>query len=88
MDLRPGMHLLDIGFGLGGPARFFAAERNRRDFAIEQTERSIARMQQAGNTGPGMALLMGEKTPILVANILGMMKEGLLEPVEMVATAN
>ena len=61
------------------------AERNRRDFAIEQTERSIARMQQAGNTGPGMTLLMGEKTPILVANILGMMREGLLEPVEMLA---
>jgi ubiquinone/menaquinone biosynthesis C-methylase UbiE len=63
------------------------AERNRADFAIEQTERSIARMQRSGNAGPGLALLMGEKTPILIGNILGMMKEGLLEPVEMIATA-
>lgn len=24
MDLRPGMHLLDVGCGIGGPARYFA----------------------------------------------------------------
>jgi ubiquinone/menaquinone biosynthesis C-methylase UbiE len=64
-----------------------AAERNRGAFAIEQTERSIARMQEPGNTGPGLALLMGEKTPVLIANTLGMLKEGVLEPVEMIARA-
>src|SRR3974377_127862 len=25
MELRPGMHLLDVGCGIGGPARYFAA---------------------------------------------------------------
>jgi ubiquinone/menaquinone biosynthesis C-methylase UbiE len=63
------------------------AERERGSFAIEQTERSIARMRQSGNAGPGLALLMGEIAPVLVANILGMMKEGVIEPVEIVARA-
>jgi ubiquinone/menaquinone biosynthesis C-methylase UbiE len=63
------------------------AERNRRDFAILQTERSMARMQEPGNTGPGLAVLMGEKAAILVGNLLGMMKEGLVAPVEMIARA-
>jgi hypothetical protein len=30
---------------------------------------------------------MGEKTPIMIKNILGMMKEGVLEPVELYARA-
>jgi SAM-dependent methyltransferase len=72
--------LESAGFGV-------TAQRNRRAFAIEQTERSIARMQQPGNAGPGLALLMGEKTPVLIGNILAMMKEGALEPVEMIARA-
>ena len=29
MVLRPGMHLLDVGCGIGGPARYFAAQGNR-----------------------------------------------------------
>ena len=63
------------------------SERDRRDFAIAQTERSIARMQQSGNTGPGLALLMGEKTPLLIGNMLSMLREGLLGPVEIIAQA-
>jgi ubiquinone/menaquinone biosynthesis C-methylase UbiE len=62
-------------------------ERARGAFAIEQTERSIARQLQPGNAGPGLALLMGEKTPVLIGNILSMMKEGLLAPVEIIARA-
>ena len=42
---------------------------------------------QPGNAGPGLALLMGEKTPVLIGNTLAMMKEGVLEPVEMIARA-
>ncbi len=64
-----------------------ASERDRRDFAIQQTERSIARTQQSGNTGPGLTLLMGEKTPVLIGNLLAMLKEGLLGPVEIIARA-
>ena len=33
----------------------------------------------------GLQLLMGEKTPVMVGNVLAMMKEGVLEPVELVA---
>jgi ubiquinone/menaquinone biosynthesis C-methylase UbiE len=29
MGLRPGMHLLDVGCGIGGPARYFAAQGYR-----------------------------------------------------------
>ena len=61
--------------------------RGRRDFATEQTERAIALMKQPGNMGPGLALLMGEKTPLLIVNMLTMLKEGLLEPVEIIARA-
>jgi cyclopropane fatty-acyl-phospholipid synthase-like methyltransferase len=27
MELRPGIHLLDVGSGIGGLARYFAAEQ-------------------------------------------------------------
>jgi ubiquinone/menaquinone biosynthesis C-methylase UbiE len=37
MDLRPGMHLLDIGCGIGGPARYFAG-RGCRVTGIDLTE--------------------------------------------------
>jgi hypothetical protein len=33
----------------------------------------------------GLQLLMGENTPLMVKNVLAMMKEGLVEPVELVA---
>ena len=34
----PGMHLLDIGCGIGGPSRFFAVERGCRVTGIDLTE--------------------------------------------------
>jgi ubiquinone/menaquinone biosynthesis C-methylase UbiE len=37
MELRPGMHLLDLGCGIGGPARYFA-ERGCRVTGIDLTE--------------------------------------------------
>jgi SAM-dependent methyltransferase len=62
-------------------------ERGRAAFGIEFTERVIARMAQGGAPGLGLHLLMGEKTPIMIGNILAMMKEGVLEPVELQARA-
>jgi ubiquinone/menaquinone biosynthesis C-methylase UbiE len=62
-------------------------ERQRGDFAIQVTERSMQDMAKNGPPVLGLQLLMGEKTPVMVANILGMMKEGLIEPVELVARA-
>lgn len=62
-------------------------ERGRRAFAIEFTERVMARMAQGGPPAVGVHLLLGEQAPIMARNVLAMMKEGLLEPVEMYARA-
>jgi hypothetical protein len=64
-----------------------AQERGRVAFGIEFTERVIARMAQGGPPALGLHLLMGEKTPIMIRNVLTMMKEGVLEPVEFYARA-
>jgi ubiquinone/menaquinone biosynthesis C-methylase UbiE len=37
-DFAPGMHLLDVGCGIGGPSRFLAAERGCRVTGIDLTE--------------------------------------------------
>lgn len=37
MEIRPGMHLLDVGCGIGGPARYFA-QRGCRVTGIDLTE--------------------------------------------------
>jgi ubiquinone/menaquinone biosynthesis C-methylase UbiE len=58
-------------------------ERGRAAFGIEFTERLMARMAQGGPPALGLHLLMGEKTPLMIKNILAMMKEGVLEPVEL-----
>jgi ubiquinone/menaquinone biosynthesis C-methylase UbiE len=60
-----------------------AQERGRGAFSIEFTERMMARMAQGGPPALGLHLLMGENAPIMIRNILAMMKEGILEPVEL-----
>ena len=40
MDLRPGMHVLDVGCGVGGPARYFAA-RGCQVTGIDLTEEFV-----------------------------------------------
>lgn len=40
MQLRPGMHLLDVGCGIGGPARYFA-ERGCQVTGIDLTEEFV-----------------------------------------------
>jgi SAM-dependent methyltransferase len=64
-----------------------APERGRREFAIAFTERVMARMAQGGPPALGLHLLMGEKAPMMAGNMLAMMKEGVLEPVELQARA-
>jgi ubiquinone/menaquinone biosynthesis C-methylase UbiE len=61
------------------------AERSRRAFAVEATERAMQDMAKNGPPVLGLQLLMGEKTPLMIGNILAMMKDGLLEPVELLA---
>ena len=62
-------------------------ERGRGPFAIEFTERVMARMEQGGPPALGLHLRMGEKAPTMIRNVLAMMKEGILEPVELYARA-
>jgi ubiquinone/menaquinone biosynthesis C-methylase UbiE len=63
-------------------------ERNRAAFAIEATKRVIARVAQSGPPALGLQLLMGEKTGEMIGNILRLMEEGILEPVEFYARAD
>ena len=62
-------------------------ERGRGAFSIAFTERMIARMAQGGPPALGLHLLMGEKTPVMIGNVLAAMKEGVLEPMELFARA-
>src|SRR5260370_5386370 len=41
MELRAGLRLLDVGSGLGGPARYFAAEHACRVTGIDLTEEFV-----------------------------------------------
>jgi SAM-dependent methyltransferase len=77
-DYRDALHT--VGFQI-------AQERGRGPFAIAFTERVMARMAQSGPPALGLHLLMGEKAPIMAGNMLAMMKEGVLEPVELYARA-
>jgi hypothetical protein len=62
-------------------------ERGRGAFSIAFTERMMARMAQGGPPALGLHLLMGEKTPVMIGNVLAAMKEGALEPIELFARA-
>lgn len=62
-------------------------ERERQAFSIAFLERAMARMAQSGPPALGLHLLMGEQAPTMARNMLAMMKEGILEPVEMFARA-
>ena len=64
-----------------------ARERGRRAFAIEYTERMMLRTAQDGSPALGLHLLMGDKAPVMVGNLLAMMREGMLEPTELFARA-
>jgi ubiquinone/menaquinone biosynthesis C-methylase UbiE len=41
MELRRGMHLLDVGSGIGGPARYFAAQQGCQVTGIDLTEEFV-----------------------------------------------
>jgi MPBQ/MSBQ methyltransferase len=41
MELRPGLRLLDVGSGIGGPARYFAAEYSCSVMGIDLTEEFV-----------------------------------------------
>ena len=62
-------------------------ERDRKAFGIAFTERAIARAAQGGQPALGLHLLMGDLAPVMIKNVLTMMKQGVLAPVELYARA-
>ncbi len=62
-------------------------DRGRRAFGIDFTERMIARGAQGGQPALGLHLLMGDLASVMIKNVLTMMKQGVLEPVELYARA-
>jgi ubiquinone/menaquinone biosynthesis C-methylase UbiE len=62
-------------------------ERHRGAFALEFTKRTMARVAQDGPPVLGLHLLMGEQTKLLLANVVAMIQEGILEPIELFARA-
>jgi len=42
MELRPGLAILDVGSGIGGPARYFAAEHGCKITGIDLTEEFVS----------------------------------------------
>lgn len=62
-------------------------ERTRTTFAIEFMERAMARAAQDGPPALALHLLMGDLAPVMLKNVLVMMKQGVLEPVELYARA-
>jgi ubiquinone/menaquinone biosynthesis C-methylase UbiE len=80
-DLRQYTHALETsGFKI-------ERERRRGTFGIEFTEKVVARLAEGGPLGLGLHLLMGEKTPLMIKNILAGMQQGVMEPVEIFARA-
>jgi len=41
MELAPGLQILDVGSGIGGPARYFAAERQCKVTGVDLTEEFV-----------------------------------------------
>ena len=64
-----------------------AAERNRRQFALEFFEQLKAR--SAGSAGPpplGLHVLMGDTAPVKIGNMIANIAAGRIAPVELIAT--
>lgn len=58
-------------------------EQSHRTFAIEITQRMASRLAANGPPALGLHVLMGEKTSLVLKNVLGGMLEGVLDVVEM-----
>jgi ubiquinone/menaquinone biosynthesis C-methylase UbiE len=67
-----------VGFEIGH-------ERGRREFGIDFFERNMARTAQGAQPILGLQLLMGDRAPQMMQNVLGGMRRGIFEPMEMVA---
>jgi len=77
----------DYRDALAGAGFRVVQERSRKEFAIEFIQRTMASVSQTGPPVLGLQLLMGDKTQTMIANVLAMMREGVLEPIELFARA-
>jgi ubiquinone/menaquinone biosynthesis C-methylase UbiE len=62
-------------------------QRGRRAFAVEFILQNMQRMAQHGPPALGVHLLMGQMAKPMLDNVLAMMEQGILEPVELCAVA-
>ncbi len=62
-------------------------EKSRRVYGIEFMERAAARVAQGDQPALSLHLLMGDLAGVMFKNVLVMMKQGILEPVELYARA-
>jgi len=62
-------------------------QRSRKAFAVEFLVRGMERMAQGGPPALGIHLLVGEAAKPMLQNVLAMMQEGILDPVELCALA-
>jgi ubiquinone/menaquinone biosynthesis C-methylase UbiE len=72
---------------LAGAGFTITAQRDRRQFAIEFLERTLARNQQPGPKPLGVSFLMGETAPLKMKNVMEGIRSVLISPVEMIARA-
>jgi len=61
-----------------------AAERDRRDFAVDFFRRMQARVAESGPPPLGLHILMGADAPRKVANMIASLESGRVAPVEMI----
>ena len=73
--------------GLGAAGFRVERECDRRAFAIEFTEDRMARVARGEPAALSLQLLLREQAPAMMRNILMVMKQGLLGPVEIFARA-
>lgn len=69
-------------------ARFrITHQEGRRAFGVEFIVRNMARIAQGGPPALGVHLLVGETAKPMLSNVLAMMEEGILDPIELCAVA-
>jgi len=73
--------LVDGGFAI-------AAERERKQFAIEFFERMRQRNEQRGPQPLGLQLVMGESAVLKMSNVVDGLRSGVIAPVELIARAS
>ena len=72
---------------LAGAGFTITAQRDRRQYAIEFLERTLARNQQPGPKPLGVSFLMCETAPLKMKNVMEGIRRVLISPVEIIARA-